>query len=170
VAFSPSDLLDVLRSDAGRKKLRYAGVSLVFVPVGQVFIQLLGRFTFDRDYTKASLVSAAVLTLPNFFANKFFVWRDTNRDKLRTQVIVFWFAAMLGVALATGLTWLVEKAVVDKSALVESGAVFLAQLTGFGLVWVGRFIVLDRWLFRATHHGAEPTAEEMRELHADLPI
>jgi putative flippase GtrA len=158
VPFSPSSLLELARSEDGRKKLRYAGVSLVFVPVGQVLIQLLGRFAFDRNYTKASLVSAAILTLPNFFANKIFVWRDTNRDKLRTQVIVFWFAAMLGVALATGLTWLVEKAVADKSALIESAAVFFAQLTGFGLVWVGRFIVLDRWLFKATHHGAEPSA------------
>jgi putative flippase GtrA len=170
VAFSLFSLIELGRSEAGRKKLRYAGVSLVFVPVGQILIQVLGRFAFDRDYTKASLVSAAILTLPNFFANKFFVWRNTNREKLRTQVIVFWFAAMLGVALATGLTWLVERNVADKSAWVESGAVFLAQLTGFGLVWVGRFIVLDRWLFKATHHGAEPTADEMRELHSDLPV
>jgi putative flippase GtrA len=163
-------IVEYTKTEAGRKKLRYAGVSVVFVPVGQILIQSLGRFAFDRDYTKASLASAAILTLPNFFANKLFVWRDTSRDKLRTQVVVFWIAAMLGVAFATYLTWLVEKVVSDKSALVESAAVFGAQLAGFGLVWVGRFLVLDRWLFKVTHHGAEPSPEEIRELHADLPI
>jgi putative flippase GtrA len=177
------------KTPEGRKKLRYAGVSVVFVPVGQVLIQSLGRFVFDRDYTKASLASAAVLTLPNFFANKIFVWRDTNRDRLRTQVVVFWIAAMLGVSLATYFTWLIEKVVADESALVEGAAVFGAQLLGFGLIWVARFLVLDRWLFKVTHHGAEPTAGEIggflvagssershdssvepTELHADLPM
>ncbi len=168
--FSLAALLEHARTDAGRKKLRYLGVSVVFVPLGQVCIQLLGRYSFDRNYTKASLVSAAILTLPNFFANKYMVWRDTNRENLRTQVIVFWVAAMLGVAFATILTWLVEKEVADKSALLESGAVFLAQLAGFGLVWVGRFLVLDRWLFKATHQGAEPSPEDMAALHSDIPI
>ena len=168
--FSLAALLEHARTDAGRKKLRYAGVSVVFVPLGQACIQLLGRYSFDRDYTKASLVSAAILTLPNFFANKYVVWRDTNRENLRTQVVVFWIAAMLGVTFATMLTWLVEKEVADKSVFVESGAVFLAQLAGFGLVWVGRFLVLDRWLFKATHHGAEPTPDEMAVLHGDIPV
>ncbi len=168
--FSIGALVAHARTDAGRKKLRYAGVSVVFVPLGQICIQLLGRFSFDRDYTKASLASAAILTLPNFFANKYFVWRDTNRDSLRTQVIVFWIAAMLGVTFATTLTWLVEKEVADKSALIESGAVFLAQLLGFGLVWVGRFLVLDRWIFKATHQGVEPTPEEIAALHGDIPV
>lgn len=167
---SLSGLIEHARSEEGRKQLRYAGVAVVFVPLGQVFIQLLGRFAFDRNYTKASLVSAAVLTLPNFFANKRFVWRDTTSDGLRTQVIVFWVAAMLGVGLATYLTWLVERAVKGRSSLVESGAVFVAQLVGFGLVWVGRFIILDRWLFKTIHRGAEPTADELRQLHGDLPV
>jgi putative flippase GtrA len=170
VKFSLGALLEHARTDAGRKKLRYAGVSVVFVPLGQICIQLLGRFSFDRNFTKASLASAAILTLPNFFANKYVVWRDTNRESLRTQVTVFWIAAMLGVTFATALTWLVEKQMADRSALVESGAVFLAQLVGFGLVWVGRFLVLDRWIFKATHHGAEPSPEEMAALHSDIPV
>ena len=161
---------DLARSDGGRKLLRYAGVSAVFVPLGQVLIQLLAQFVFDRDFTKSSVVSAAILTLPNFFANKRFVWRNTSRDNLRTQIIVFWVAAMLGVTFATTLTWLVEKAVVGRSHLVESGAVFLAQLTGFGLVWVVRFLVLDRWIFRATHHDEEPSPDELAMLRTDLPV
>jgi putative flippase GtrA len=159
-----------LRTPEGRKKLNYLGVSAVFVPVGQLAIQLLGRFVFDRNYTKASVASAAILTLPNFFANKYFVWRNTSRDNLRTQVAVFWVAAMFGVAFATYLTWLVEKAVKGRSGLVESGAVFLAQLVGFGLVWVIRFLVLDKWLFKVTHHGTDPSADEAAMLHADVPV
>jgi len=161
--------MDHARSEQGRKQIRYAAVSVVFVPVGQILIQVLGAMVFDRDYTKASIVAAAILTVPNFFANKMWVWKDTSRDKLRTQVLVFWVAAMLGVAAATGLTYLVEQQFHNEGA-VEALAVFCAQLVGFGIVWVGRYLILDRWLFKVTHHGEEPGDDELDMLHGDLPI
>lgn len=166
---SPSAVIDHARSEQGRKQIRYAAVSVVFVPVGQILIQVLGAMVFDRDYTKASIVVAAILTVPNFFANKMWVWKDTSRDKLRTQVLVFWVAAMLGVAAATGLTYLVEQQFHNEGA-VEALAVFCAQLVGFGIVWVGRYLILDRWLFKVTHHGEEPGDDELDMLHGDLPI
>ena len=161
--------MDHARSEQGRKQIRYAAVSVGFVPIGQILIQVLGALVFDRDYTKASIVAAAILTVPNFFANKMWVWKDTSRDKLRTQVLVFWVAAMLGVAAATGLTYLVEQQFHNEGA-VEALAVFCAQLVGFGIVWVGRYLILDRWLFKVTHHGAEPGDDELDMLHGDLPI
>lgn len=171
---SPTAVLEHARSDEGRKQIRYAAVSVVFVPVGQVLIQVLAATLYkgvDNNFTYASLTAAAILTLPNFFANRHFVWRDASRDNLRTQMIVFWVAAMLGVAAATGLTYLVEGWVHDRvSGLVEAAAVFCAQLVGFGIVWVGRYLILDRWLFKVTHHGEEPDEEELEMLHGDLPI
>ncbi len=167
---TPSGLLEHAKSEEGRKQLRYAGVSLVFVPVGQLFIQLFAVFVFDRNYTLASLATSALLTLPNFFANKYFVWRETSKDNLRTQVLVFWVAAMLGVTFATLLTYLVEQVAKDQSQLVEGLAVFCAQLVGFGIVWVGRFLVLDKWLFKVTHHGDEPPEELLEELKREFPI
>ncbi len=169
---SPAALRDHARSEVGRKQLRYMGVSVVFVPVGQVLIQILGS-VFDGNYTQASIVAAAILTVPNFFANKLVVWKDTSRDNLRTQVVVFWVAAMLGVSLATTLTFVVQNLTEDTSSLVQRVSVFVAQMTGFGIVWVGRYLVLDKWLFKVTHHGAVPTGDdldEIEELHGELPI
>ena len=182
------------RTEEGRKQLRYAFVSIVFVPVGQALIQFtayfgfdeqhtllsdgsvqwlkdhVGPWVFEQNFTVASIVSAAMLTFPNFFANKYFVWRDTASGRLRTQVIVFWVAAMLGVTCATLLTFLVESRVKDQGGLVESVSVFFAQLLGFGIVWVARYLVLDRWLFKVTNDGDDPTDAELTELRAELPI
>lgn len=174
MAFSPAALLAHARSEAGRKKLRYAGVSVVFVPLGQILIQLMALVFKARsgepNFTMASIVSSAILTLPNFYANAHFVWGNNDRDKRKTQISVFWVAAMLGVTLATVLTAIVEHVFVDSSHLMQSFAVFIAQLTGFGLVWVGRFMILDRWLFKATHGGQEPSPEVLEELHREFPV
>jgi putative flippase GtrA len=182
VKVSPSALLEHARTDEGRKQMRYAVVSLIFVPVGQVLIQVLGAFVFSSDVTNAagvvtgkevnwvaaSIASAAILTVPNFFANKHWVWRNTSRENLRAQVAVFWVAAMLGVTFATLLTYLADY-VVKSHGWVEKAAVFVAQLTGFGIVWLGRYFILDRWLFKVvTHH--DPGEDDLEMLHGDLPI
>ena len=171
---SPSGLMDHARSDEGRKQLRYVGVAVVFVPLGQILIQVIALFLHnkrgDANFTAASIVSAAILTLPNFYANKTFVWKDTNKENLRTQVLVFWVAAMLGVTLATVLTAIVEHLTREQDHFVQAVCVFLAQCLGFGLVWIGRYLLLDRWLFKVTHHGQDPTPEEEAELHHEFPI
>jgi len=160
---SSSGLLAYARTEQSRKKLRYAGVSVVFVPLGQILIQVFGLSL--SNYTAASLLSAAILTVPNFFANKHFVWRVTSRENLRSQVLVFWVAVMLGVSLATLFTHLVENAMADQTTLARGAAVFFAQLLGYGIVWVGRFLLLDRWLFML----AGDTPEHADEVIGEIP-
>jgi len=178
VKVSPGALMEHARSDEGRKQLRYAGVSVIFVPLGQILIQLLGATVFKSElpngtievnWVAASIASAAILTVPNFFANKHWVWRDTSKDNLRTQVVVFWVAAMLGVTFATLLTFVADWAI-QSHGWVEKASVFFAQLAGFGIVWLGRYVILDRWIFKITHHGDEPGDDQLDMMHGDLPI
>ncbi|WP_099222531.1 GtrA family protein [Mycobacterium persicum] len=137
-------------TNEARKKLRYTAVALVFLPIGQGLIQVLGPWL--NSYTIASLLAAAIATVPNFFANKHFVWRVASGKKsamnLHQQVLVFWTAVMLAVGLATYFTYLVDNAMAGYSRPVHGSVVFLVQVLGFGLVWIGRYLILDRWLFR----------------------
>jgi putative flippase GtrA len=142
---SYSGAIAYVRTKETSKKLRYAGVSVVFVPLSQILIQVFGLWL--DNYTAASLLTAAIVIIPNFFANKHFVWRVMSRENLRNQVLVFWLAVMLGVSLATAFTHLVEIVMADQTRLICGTAVFFAQLLGYGIVWVGRFLIMDRWLF-----------------------
>jgi hypothetical protein len=72
----------------------------------------------------------------------------TSGANLRSQALVFWVAVMLGVLLATLFTYLVDTVLADQRALVRGTAVLFAQLLGLGIAWVGRFLILDRWLFK----------------------
>ncbi len=158
------DLVVYARTEEARKKLRYATVSVVFVPIGQILVQIFGLWL--HNYTTASLLQAAIVTVPNFFANKHFVWQVTSRENLRGQMLVFWAAVMLGVALATFFTHLVENAMADRTSLVRGAAVLVAQLLGLGIVWVGRFLILDRWLFKL----AGDTPKHAGELIGEVPV
>jgi len=170
VKLTPSGLIEHARSDEGRKQLRYAAVSVVFVPLGQVLVQVL-RWVFEvREYW-AVLISACILTIPNYLANKFMVWRDKSKDNRTTEVIVFWSAAVLGTGFAMGFVWLAGQWFPeDRGKAVHGFAIFIAQLVGYGIVWVARYVFLDRWLFKATHHGEEPPREFLEDLHGELPL
>ena len=159
---SAARVIAYARTEQVAKKLRYAGVSVVFLPIGQILVQVFGLWL--DNYTTASLLAAAVNTLPNFFANKYFVWRLTSRENLRSQVLVFWVAVMLGVSLATLFTLLIENTMADQTQLVRAAAVFVAQVLGFGIVWVGRFLLLDRWLFKIAGDSPERADEVVGEI------
>jgi len=158
---SSSGLIAYARTEEGRKKLRYAGVSVAFVLLGQGLTQALGPWL--DDYTTASLLAVTILTIPAFFANKHFVWRVTSRENLRSKVLVFSVAVMLGVSLATLFTYLVENATADQTRLIRGAAVFFAQLLGFGVVFLSRFLILDRWLFKLAGDTSERAGEVIGE-------
>ncbi|MCB1026235.1 MAG: GtrA family protein [Microthrixaceae bacterium] len=145
-----------------RKLLRYSAVSLVFVPLGQLLLQLF-HWLIGIDVVPAQLIAATILTPPNFLANKFYVWRHANRDKVRTEVVVFWVSAVLGTAFAAGCLYLVDGWLPEDStsALARAAGIFAAQLLGYGIVWAARFVFLDKLVFTVTHlHEEEAAALE----------
>ncbi len=166
---SPSSVLAHAKSPEGRKQLRYAGVSVVFVPVGQVLVQLI-YWLSGWSKPVSILASAAVLTIPNYFANKHWVWRDASKDRMRTQITVFWIAAMLGTGFSMALAAVAEIHTKGTSELNQAFWLFAAQIGGYGLVWVGRYLFLDRFIFKVTHHGEEPGEDDLDMMHGDLPI
>lgn len=163
--------MDHARSEAGRKKIRYAGVSVVFVPLGQAIVQLL-KWGFGVHEVWAVLIGACILTLPNYAANKYYVWKHTSKDNRATEVLVFWLAAVLGTLFAMGFVFLAGRLVPDEEGqeLAHAAAIFIGQLLGYGIVWVARYLFLDRLIFKATHHGAEPPPEVLEDLHHDFPV
>jgi len=158
-----------VRSPQGRKQLRYAGVSLVFVPVGQVLVQFF-HWALDWPDPLAVLVTAMILTVPNYLANKLYVWKYTSKENIRTQVLVFWVAAMLGTAFAMTFVTVADAITVNSNAVVQALALFCSQLLGYGIVWVARYIFLDKWLFKVSNHDVEPTPGQLGELHQDFPV
>jgi len=62
---------------------------------------------------------------------------------------------MLAFLLATLFTYIVDHATNAQTTLIRGTAVFCAQLLAFGIVWVGRYIVFDRWLFKPRLDAAD---------------
>lgn len=143
---------------------------MFFVPLGQAGVQFL-KWVFGVHAVAAVFITACVLTPPNYLSNKLYVWKHKSRDNQRTEIVVFWLAAVFGTAFAMAFVYLAELVVPESSGEIQhAAAIFFAQLFGYGIVWVGRYLFLDRLIFKATHHGEEPPDEVLDDLHRDFPV
>ncbi|MEJ7584816.1 MAG: GtrA family protein [Acidimicrobiales bacterium] len=123
------------------KALRYAGVSFVAVLVAQGLIFLF-HGVLDFDAKMANGLAVAISSVPAYLLNRSWVWGKRGRNHFTREVLPFWGFAFAGLILSTLFVDMVEER--TDATLAVSGA----SLAGFGVLWVARFFVLDRILFK----------------------
>lgn len=133
-------MLTRLIEQHGRRLMRYAGVSIIGVIVGQTLL-----FTFYEAIglgaTSANVLAVMIGTIPSYLLNRAWVWGKVGSHSIRAEIVPFWAMAVLGLVLSTGLVAVVHR---YSDAWVMINA---ANLAAFGSLWLGKYIVLDRVLF-----------------------
>ena len=142
-----SDLLAIVRNDLA-KVMRFAAVSMITVPAGVVLLWVLLQ-TDLRPFV-ANLISVAIATVPNYLLNRYWVWRKRGPNSMSREIAPFWAMAFLGLCLSTTAVWMAER-------FTDESIVFLiVNVISFGLVWIVKFFVLERFLFG---HDVDEIAE-----------
>ncbi len=133
-----------LRSPTIQKLLKYSTASIVAVSVGQpVFWILDGALGWDA--VAANLVSVSVGAVPNYLINRRWTWSQTGKNRLWGEVVPFWVMSALGMILS-----LIAVDYADArwdSTVINS----IAQLSGFGVLWLAKFLVLDKVMWKIVH-------------------
>jgi putative flippase GtrA len=136
-------LLD-LRSPTVRKLAKYSTASVVAVCVGQpVFWICNGLLGWDAIVS--NLVSVSCGAVPNYLINRRWTWSQTGKNRLWGEIVPFWAMSALGVVFS-----LVAVHYADQrwhSTAINA----LAQLAGFGVLWMAKFLVLDKVMWRIVH-------------------
>lgn len=141
-----SSLISFITADLP-KLLRFAAVSIFTVPLGLfltwVFLDLL-----EWEPVVANVVAVGLATIPNYLLNRYWVWNKRGANSVSREITPFWAMALLGAGLSTALIWLAK-------FYTDSTFIFLAlQFCAFGLVWVLKFFILEKYLF-----GSDSTNE-----------
>ena len=133
-----------LRSPTIKKLLKYSMASMVGVAVGQpvlwIFYGLL-----DWAAVPANLASVTAGAVPNYLINRRWTWHQTGKNRLWGEVVPFWTMSALGMILSL---WAVSYA---EDRWDTTVAVAIAQLSGFGVVWLAKFLVLDKVMWKIVH-------------------
>ena len=149
---TPAALIAHARSDAGRRAIRYSMCSVVGV-VGTQILLFLFLHAFEWKPVLSNFIAVTVMSAPVFMLNKYWVWGKGGRAHLRREVIPFWLFTVAGWILSTLMVIFVVNA--TKTVAEPDGnklAVQAANIAGFGVLWVLKYLFLDRIMFGPHHH------------------
>lgn len=134
----------VLRSPTFVKLAKYSMASVVGMAVGQPVLWLcFGPLGWSA--IPANLASVTAGSVPNYLINRHWTWHQTGRNRLWGEVVPFWVMSALGMLASMFAVSYAER------RWDTTFAVAVAQLSGFGALWVAKFLVLDRIMWRIVH-------------------
>jgi putative flippase GtrA len=141
-----------LWQEYGRKLFRYCGVSAFNLCFGQALLQLF--YTgLDWPAWGANVAAVGISAGPAYLLSRHWVWGQTGAHSVRDEIAPFWGLALLGLLAST--------IAVDVAAdRWESGlAVSAANIGAFGIVWVFKFFVLEKVMWKQAVEAIEVEVE-----------
>lgn len=125
-----------------RRFTRYSALSLVTVPAAYGLF-LLCRQLWDVNAGILNLCVGNVLTPPSYLLYRHLVWRDRGDRPFWPGLFSFWQTVMAGALASSALMALLDLALPD----ANDALLILAGLTGQAVIFLARFLWLDRVTF-----------------------
>ncbi len=126
--------------------LRYAGVSAVAMPTTLLILWGLHSFAGWQAW-QANLVAVSAGAVPAYVLNRYWVWRRSGHNRLWGEVLPFWAITLVGGVAST-------LAVDAAGRWDHAGLLVLVNLGTYGVLWLFKFFILDRFLWPSDPAGA----------------
>jgi putative flippase GtrA len=144
VPYARAAMASLLRMPIILKLVKYSSASVAGVVVGQATL-IFCLEAFEWEALAANLASVTLGAVPNYTINRYWTWQQSGKNRLWGEVIPFWVMSAAGALLS-----MLAVAFADHQ-WGTTVAVAIASLTGFGVLWVAKFLVLDKLMWRVVH-------------------
>jgi putative flippase GtrA len=147
------------RTPEGRKKLRYAMVSVVAVPIGTVGVLVFNLLGAAAGV--AAVLGNSCAAVPSYILNRYWAWGKTDKNRLFTEILPFWGLTLLGIAFSFVVGH--EAGQVTRHEGITGAArlavLLAANIAGFGVLWVAKYVIFNKVLFVVHNRDAEVEPE-----------
>ena len=134
------------RTPEGLKLIRYTMVSAISALTSLVILTIVyGVFRLWSEVF-STLFSNVMAGFPSYFLNRRWVWKKGGRSHLWREILPFWVMSLTGIGFALFTASLVQHFANahDLHHLVRTVLVVGANIAAFGILWVLKFIILNR--------------------------
>ncbi len=133
--------------DHAMKLIRYGGVSVFNVVLGQ---SLLALFVIvGMQAALANLAAVTIGSVPAYLLARRYVWEKSGPHSIRHEVLPFWVLNFVGLLLSTVSTSVAHNIWGSKVLVINA-----ASLLAWFVVWVAKYVLLDRAVFKAKENEA----------------
>jgi putative flippase GtrA len=129
-----------LGREYGKKASRFLVVSAFNVLFGQSLL-VLAHSGFGWAFTTSNVFAVGLSAGPAYVLARYWVWEKTSKNHFVKEVLPFWGLAFLGLTASTIAAGVGER-YSDAQILLN-----LVNLAAFGIIWVFKFFILDRYMF-----------------------
>lgn len=129
---------------------RYVVATVAAVAAGQGLLAV-GYDLLRWPAILSNLVAALIVTGPAFILNRSWVWRLNGRANLLRETAPFWLLALIGLAASTGGVALAQHVATGhiRARDLQTMVVVSGSLISYGVIWIARFLILDRFVFHS---------------------
>ncbi len=136
----------LVRTPEGLKLVRYTAVSLISAATSLVILTIV--YGVLRLWTEviSVLFSNVMAGIPSYFLNRQWVWGKSGRSHIWREVLPFWVMSLTGIGFAL-FTANVAHNFADAHHLhhlARTALVVGANVAAFGILWVLKFLILNR--------------------------
>src|SRR5579872_880385 len=155
-------LVRLYRSPRGKKLVRYTMVSAIstavtFAVLGILFYAL-NLWSEEPDNVLANVAGI----FPSYYLNRSWAWGKTGPSHLWREVVPFWAMSVVSIFLALGAGIAAHHVSVNVLHLHRLGRTMVlygANLFAFGVLWVGKFLVINKLFHVQAAADAVPELE-----------
>lgn len=140
----------------GSRLMGFSAVSIGTVVVTQSLL-FVAYSVLGWPGVAANVAAVCIAALPAYWANRRWVWRRADRHSVSREILPFWGYSLAGLAASSVLVAFADR------WWDSPAAVMAANLVGFGALWIGKFVLLDRVLFARPERGGSAQSAELAE-------
>ncbi len=139
----------LLKSEHGRRLIKFGTVSLISTGVTQGILFLTYDVIAIPSAMTCNVIATACATVPAYWLNRTWTWGKRGKSHPWKEIAPFWIIAFVGLVLSTVAVGLAahNADVISHSHIVRKVFVQFANLFTYGLIWVGRYFIFNRFLF-----------------------
>jgi putative flippase GtrA len=144
----PAGFIRYARSPEGMKWVRFGSVSAVAIVVNFVVFATVHYTTHAELMAKT--VAAVLSTMPAYYLSRRWVWSIDGKSDLRKEVIPFWIVSLVQFAVSLMIIGIAARFIKPRVASHSTQTLLLlaVDMVTYGAMWVGKFVLLNRVLFR----------------------
>jgi len=137
-----------------RRLWRYAVTSVVATAVSEATLLLVyGAGLLDAS--TSAVVASLAGTFPSYAMSRYWIWPDADRRHAGGQATAYWVIAIVSLVVSSVVTG-AAAAAAPSGHRVHTVIVGVAYVGTYGLLWVIKFAIYQRFLFRAARRAPAP--------------
>lgn len=142
------------------KIIRYGTISVVSTAISLSLLFILYRW-IGLSPTWSNILATCIATVPYYYLNRRWVFKKSGRSHLTKEVLPFWTIAFVSLVLSTLAVKFAGVEVESIGSKNVRGAILVgANLATYGVLWIAKFVIFNRYLFKSPDDSIAPSTSD----------